>query len=358
MSTTTPPQVLLTGATGFIGGTVLTRLLNSSSPALATISCLIRDPERATILSSAYGSRVHPVLYQDLEDLDATTAVAAQHDIIISTTLGYHLPSALALLRGLAQRKAQTGKDVWMIHTSGASNLGDQPVSGRYLETREFDDAEDDIYGYEKMREALHPYIQRSTELGVIDAGLELGVKTLVMMPPMIYGVGTGLFNRKSIQIPTYVRATLDYGRAVVIGDGKGALDHVHVEDLAELYGIVVTEVLERGGRDLPTGMEGIIFSGNGRHTWMEVAQGVADACHEAEKVADRQVESVSLAEGVKIMASYLDGADEHMVELGLCSNSRSVPSVARRLGWKPERGSEAWQGGFRDDVEAVLKTR
>jgi nucleoside-diphosphate-sugar epimerase len=173
----------------------------------------------------------------------------------------------------------------------------------------------------------------------------------------MIYGVG-GLFNRKSIQIPTYVRATLDYGRAVVIGDGKGALDHVHVEDLAELYGIAVTEVLERGGRDLPTGMEGIIFSGNGRHTWMEVAQGVADACHEAEKVTDRQVESVSLAEGVKIMASYLDGADEHMVELGLCSNSRSVPSVARRLGWKPERGSEAWQGGFRDDVEAVLKTR
>lgn len=362
MTSTAPSQILLTGATGFIGGTVLTHLLNSSSPSLstATITCLIRGPERAAKLSSAYGVRVRPVVYKDLEDIETTTAVAAQHDLVINTTLGYHLASAQALLRGLAQRKALTGHDVWMIQTSGTSNLADQPISRRWVDKespkRELDDEKDDIYDYERKREALHPYIQRTTELGVVNLGLELGVKTLVMMPPLIYGLGTGLFNPISIQIPTYIRTALEHGHAVVVGEGKGELDHVHVEDLAELYKIAVVNVLEKGGKDLPMGREGIIFSANGRHTWMEVAQAAADVLYEEGGITDRRVESVGLTEGTKLLASYLETVDENMVELGLCSNSRTVPSMARKLGWKPIRGEEAWRKGFQDDVKVVLE--
>jgi nucleoside-diphosphate-sugar epimerase len=356
MTSTTPPQILLTGATGYIGGSILAHLLNSPSPTLskATITCLIRGPERAVTLSSTYGARVRPIVYKDLDDLEATTAVAAQHDLVINTTLGFHPASAQALIRGLA-------RDVWMIHTSGTSNLGDRPMSGAWVEKvpeREFDDAKDDIYGYEKEREALHPYLQRSTELGVVDTGLELGVKTLVIMSPTIYGIGSGLFNRTSIQLPSYVRSVLRHGHAVVVGNGKGVWDHVHVDDLVELYEIAVLDVLEKGGKGLPTGKKGIIFSGNGRHTWMEVAQAVADACYEEGKITEKRVESVGLAEGAKILSAYLDQADEVMVELGLSSNSRTVSSVGRSLGWKPTRGEEAWRKGFRDDVKAVLEEK
>ncbi|KAI4946854.1 hypothetical protein J4E91_007026 [Alternaria rosae] len=363
MTSNTPPQILLTGSTGYIGGTILTHLLNSSSPTLsaATITCLIRGPERAATLSSTYGARVRPVVYKDLDDLEATTATASQHDIVINTTLGFHTPSVQALLRGLAQRKASTGRDVWMIHTSGTSNLADQPISRKWVEEepeREFDDAKDDIYGYEKRREALHPAPQRSTELSVVDAGLELGVKTLVIMSPTIYGLGTGLFNKTSLQLPMYIRGVLDHGRAVVIGDGKGVWDHVHVEDVADLYKIAVANVLESGGKDLPTGKEGIIFSGNGRHTWMEAAQAVADACYEEGKFTERSVESVGLSEGVKILAANIPHMNEDMIELALCSNALTVPTVATKLGWKPTRGEEAWRMGFRDDVKAVLERR
>jgi hypothetical protein len=225
--TTTGPQILLTGATGFIGGSILTQLLNSSSPSLrnATITCVLRGEDRAAKLSYVYGERVRPLLYQGLDDIEATTAIAAQHDIIINTTLGYHVSSAQALIRGLAQRKASTGQDVWMIHTSGTSNLADQPISGAWVEKEvgfEFDDANDDVYGYEQKREALDPYLQRTTELSVVDTGLELGVNTLVIMSPTIYGIGTGLFNTTSMQIPSYIMAALTHGRAVVIGEGKG----------------------------------------------------------------------------------------------------------------------------------------
>jgi hypothetical protein len=63
-----------------------------------------------------------------------------------------------------------------------------------------------------KEREAQNPYLQRTAELGIVDIGLELGVKTLVIMSPTIYGIGTGLFNKTSVQIPSYIAAVLDHG--------------------------------------------------------------------------------------------------------------------------------------------------
>ncbi|KAI2636869.1 NAD dependent epimerase/dehydratase family protein [Hypomontagnella submonticulosa] len=358
-STNTPPKILLTGATGYIGGTILTHLLNSSSPALssATITCLMRGADRAAILTSAYGSRVRPVLYKDLDDIEATTAAAAEHDIVINTTLGYHPASAVALVRGLAQRKAVTGRDVWMIFTSGTSNLGDRPITKAWVEPegREFDDAKDDVYGYEKDREVREgPYHQRTAEMAVVDTGLELGVKTLVIMSPTIFGIGTGLFNKISSQIPAHVRATLKNKRAVVLGEGKGVWDHVHVEDLAELYLIAVKRIVENGGEGLPSGKKGIIFSGNGRHTWLEVAQGVADACFEEGKIPDRQVQSLSIPEAVSTMLEGL--ADERVIELAISSNSRTVSTVGRSLGWKPTRGEEAWKNAFREDLKFELE--
>jgi len=353
-----PLRILLTGATGFIGGTVLHRLLTSALPNLAskhfTLTVLVRDAARAEAYTAAWGIRVHAVVYRGLDDLEKTTLTASQHDLVINMTLGFHAASAQALLIGLAQRKAETGRGVYMLHLSGASNLADQPVTGAYVEGREFDDVRDDVYEYERMRNGLRPYHQRTTELGVIDRSLELGVRTVVVMPPLVFGKGKGLFNRASVQIPVYVEAALRRGQAVVVGEGSGELDHVHVEDLAELYAILVEEILEDGGMRLPRGKKGIVFASNGRHTWMEVAQRVAYAVS-----GEGRVVSVSLEQGAEAFKTYVDlvgGEDLTELELGLCSNSRSVASVARNLGWKPSRGEEDWIKGFHDDVEAVLQ--
>ena len=337
---------------------MLHELLNSSLPNLRskdfTITILIRDATRAAAYIAAWGIRVHPVVYGGLDDTEKTTSIASQHDLVINMTLGFHATSAQALLAGLALRKAETGREVYMIQLSGASNLADQPVTGVYIEEHEFDDLKDDVYEYERMRNALRPYHQRTTELGVIDKSLELGIRSLVIMPPLVFGKGKGLFNRVSVQIPIYVEAALQNGQAVVIGDGNGEIDHVHVEDLAALYAIVVNEILEDGGERLPRGKKAIIFASNGRHTWKEVAQRVARAW-----TGEERVRSVSLEDGAKAFKSYSDlvgGEDLTELELGLCSNSRSVASVARSLGWQPSRGEAEWIRGFRDDVDAVLQ--
>jgi nucleoside-diphosphate-sugar epimerase len=348
-------KVLLTGATGYIGGSVLTQLLASDAPALkgVPISCLVRRQEQADLLSSTYGSRVNPILFKDLDDSETIIKVASEHDIAINTTLGFHPESARSIVLGLEKRKAATGKDVFMLHTSGTSNLADQPISKAYLEKdaeRIFSDRED-IYSYEHARNATTPYAQRTSELGVIDQGLQSGVKTLVIMSPLIYGLGTGLGNKFTIQVPLYVKTTLSFGHGVVIGDGKGVWDHVHVVDLARLYELVVVRMIE-GGRGLPFGKQGIIFSAAGRHSWAQVAKEVAQAAYDAGAIKSAEVKSVTLAEGAKA----LTGGNEVVAELGLSSNSRTRADFAQSLGWKPEKTEEDFRKHFREEVDAIIE--
>jgi hypothetical protein len=292
-------------------------------------------------------------LFADLDDSETIIKVAAEHDIVINTTLGYHPESARSLVLGLEKRKAATGKQTYMIHTSGTSNLADQPVSKAYLEKdteRVFSDL-DDIYSYEYMRNAKQPYPQRTSELGVVGQGLESGVATLVIMSPTIYGLGTGLGNKLTIQVPTYIRSTLASGQAVMVGDGKGIWDHVHIDDLAKLYEIVLLKIIE-GGKGLPFGKQGIIFSAAGRHSWGEVAREVAQAAYQAGGIKSPDVKSVSVEEGAKA----LTGGNELIVELAFSSNSRTRADVAHSLGWKPEKTEEDWRKHFKMEVDAIVE--
>lgn len=109
MATQAPKKILLTGATGYIGGSVLTALLNSTVPSLkeAPITLLLRGEDHADAFTTKYGDRVKPILYEGMDDLDRTIEVAAQHDIVINTTTGDHPGSSAALVKGLAHAKNQ-----------------------------------------------------------------------------------------------------------------------------------------------------------------------------------------------------------------------------------------------------------
>ncbi|PPJ51525.1 hypothetical protein CBER1_09205 [Cercospora berteroae] len=182
----------------------------------------------------------------------------------------------------------------------------------------------------------------------------------LTIMPPKIFGTGTGIFNTRSVQVPAYVNAALKNGKAVMVGTGQAQLDHVHVEDLAELYALVLVDFIENGGRKLPRGKEAVIFAENGRHSWGEVAQGIADAGFEKGVLGSREVESVSLAEGARLFAGGLiPEGNEELIEVSLSSNGLTKARFAREgLGWRPRRGQEEWARGLRDEMERSIETR
>ena len=182
-------------------------------------------------------------------------------------------------------------------------------MTGSGGECRKFSDKDDGIYEYEIAREKEEPYSQRTTDIAVIETGEKSGVRTYILMPPLIYGRGTGFFNKTSIQIPMLVRNAIEARTAEYIHPGKSVIGHVHVEDLAAQFEAVLARVLADG--ELPGGKRGFFFSETGEHSWAEVAASVAKAGHELGALDSAEADPVELGDA----AARLFQGDEAMAE-------------------------------------------
>jgi len=178
-------------------------------------------------------------------------------------------------------------------------------------------------------------------------------VKTYLIMSPTIYGIGTGLFNRTSIQLPSIIRSALKVGHVSVLGSGHGAWDAVHIADLSTLYELLLSKVLSKSESTspIPSGKEGIYFSETGDYTWSELAQGLAVEMHKQGVLKSTEVEHVSVEELKKMYGL----ANEQYTELGYASNSRSRAELSRELGWKPTRTRADFKKNFKEEVDVVV---
>ncbi|KAL5318042.1 hypothetical protein ACEPPN_015146 [Leptodophora sp. 'Broadleaf-Isolate-01'] len=310
-----------------------------------TISVLIRGEEKVPTFK-ALG--VTPILFQSLDESELLRKIASEHDIVIHTASGYHTNSAKSLILGLGDRVAATGAKVHYLHTTGTSNLGDQPITGAYSESHIFSDTED-IFAYEKKREALQIYGQRTTDITAIETGLSVNVPTTLIMSPTIYGIGTGQFNKLSIQVPSMMRYAIAAGRVEMIGNGEGAWDFVHVEDLAQLYLILLKRVL--AGEEVPVGEKGIMFSASGWYRWRDLAEGIANALVEVGALKTKEVASISVEEAAKWA-----GGDVFTAELAFASNSRTVSDIGFSLGWKPVKTEDDFKAHFVEEAKLVVQ--
>ena len=344
----TTTKVLVSGATGYIGGSILSHLLSSKEATKRIeIAVVIRNDKRAEYFSSL-GLKIYPI--KDLDDSEALRAAASENDVVIQAASGYHAASATALIEGLGLRKKRhSDAEVYFIHTSGTSNLADRPITRTFTESRDFSDEDQDIYEYLKRRESIEQYAQRTTDLAVVETGKKENVPTTIIMSPTIYGLGSGKFHRLTIQYPLQMRAAMVEGKASFVGDGLGKWDFVHVLDLAGLYEAVLLDWIE-GRRLAPVGEKGIIFSATGSFTWKEVAERIAQVGGELKVLEDTQPQSTSLEHAAKIWV----GGDEQLCELGFASNSSTKAVIGRRLGWTPTRTREDWEKSIREEFEAI----
>ncbi|OLN86540.1 hypothetical protein CCHL11_08503 [Colletotrichum chlorophyti] len=335
------------GLTVNSGGTVLTRLLDSSVPEIKdlSITALVRKQDQADLLKE---KGVNTVLFQDLNDSEFLQKVASEHDYVLRTVTGFHDSSAVALIEGLAERKKQTGKEAHYIHTSGTSNLSHRTITEKPGEVHRWSDKEH-VYEYEEQKEAKEAYGQRTTDIAVVQTAERTGVKTYIMMPPTIYGQGTGLFNQESLQIPAIIRSAIKAGVAEYIGDGDAYLGHVHVEDLALWYELLFSKVLS--GESLPSGRRGIYFSDTGSHNWREVATEVGKAGFSLGALKSAEPRSVSLEEA----AERWFGLEPRVVEMNYASNSATKSDLATELGWKPTKTEEDWKASFIESFQKIL---
>lgn len=311
------PKLLITGATGYIGGTVLNHLQTSTDPPIKalTLSALVRSNSQAENLAI---TGVNPILFKDLDDTKTLVEAASQHDVVIHTASWGHVESARSLIHGLAQRKKQTGREVYYIHTSGTSNLGGHPITKpEEIEDRVFSDTED-MYSYLKLRESKEKYDQRTADIAVVEAGLAEGVQTYILMSPTIYGFGTGLFNPLSIQIPTFMRSAIKSRHAEVIAGSENAIwDHVHVSDLANLYELLISKLL-RDDASVPSGERGIFFTDAGEHSWGDVMKAIGRAGFALGVLDDTEPVPLDLEDAAERWTGVKGNA--HLAEVGFAS--------------------------------------
>ncbi|KAH7160358.1 NAD dependent epimerase/dehydratase family protein [Dactylonectria estremocensis] len=340
-------KILITGATGYIGGSVLTTLLQSADSSIkgSQLSALVRKQEQADILTA---KGVNAIVFDGLDDTAAVRDAASKHDVVINTASAFHPAAAEALILGLADRKKETGRETHLIHTAGTSSLGDLPVSGGFTETRVFSDKED-IYAYIRHREDLEPYRQRTTDLVVFEKGEVANVKTYMLMSPTIYGLGSGFFNQTSIQIDAFIRQARRDGFASVIGSGTAEWDHVHISDLVELYELILARLL--AGDALPSNKQGLYFNETGHHSWREVSERIAKEGRALGYLGSDEVREVSLDDMTDKLGM---GLPPTVVELGFASRSRTRADLSREIGWQPKKTRVDFEASFTEEWKII----
>ncbi|KAM5373297.1 hypothetical protein ACJZ2D_007126 [Fusarium nematophilum] len=353
-------QILLVGATGYVGGTVLSHIIQSKAPELEnlTIDLLVRSQDAAAKLVEAYGDRVNPILWQGLEDTSFIVDVAKNYDIIINTGFGFAPDGAEAFVRGLARRIPDSPVP-WFIHLSGCSNLADRPIT-QSAQRRDWDDADGEaVYEFLKTEDARDPYPQRTAEVAVLSAGEETGVRAVSVNSPCIFGTGTGLFRREGFIIPAFLRYVLKHGYAFKLNE-TASFDWVHVEDLADLFVRLVLAIItreDRGDGYIPSGKSGIISSTVGSTLQTEMMQLCLDAAFESgalpreDTPSHKEIRQVTLQEiADEIMNGLVD-----MAERSWAGHKRLKGTVARKLlGWNPTRLDEAWRLNYIDEMNAL----
>ncbi|KAK6063604.1 nad dependent epimerase dehydratase family protein [Seiridium cupressi] len=227
--------------------------------------------------------------------------------------------------------------------TSGTSNLATRGITQQAEESRLFSDRDHDVYEYEKERNATERYEQKDTDLKVIQLGEELGIKTFIVMAPCVYGRGTGFFHQQSHQIPLLARNAIDKGSSEYVGDGSYRLGHVNVVDLASLFHLILSLILN--GSEPPYGRRGIYFANTGTHSWLEVAKGLGQAGAKLGALRSSEPSSITLEQ----VAARLFAGNASRAELTLAANSKTTPDLARSIGWEPQCSEKDWAQGLGD---------
>ncbi|CAO2653575.1 Nn.00g029860.m01.CDS01 [Neocucurbitaria sp. VM-36] len=337
----TPPKILITGATGYIGGSFVTHIRASKNAFLGSAKyfILLRSSSQAALFTKL---DVMPVILQHSENLTELRDVASNYDIVINFAYISLPEHAKALVLGLGDRKnANSGiqEPVFIQASSGTSNVADRPftVPDRFNQLGlpvEFTDLDSKaIYEAEKRLEAEEAYPLRTTELAIIDTGLELGVMTHVVMIPTVFGAGTGPGNKLSIQIPLLIKSVLKNGYLAVAGEGNGLWDRVHIQDVVDLLTILLTRVIKH--EQVPSGKDGIVFSGTSRNSWADLEHAIINKGVKLGKLSgDTHIKHVELAKAEKYWG--LEGVPG-LAELGFASNSRTLAERAKQWGWVPK---------------------
>lgn len=282
-------KILVTGATGYIGGSVATRLLEKGHQVLG----LARSDDAAASLKKR---GIEPVA-GTLNDHGPLQKAARSVDAVVNAA---HSDNPFVVLSILPQLR-DTGKV--FIQTSGSS------VVSTYDEGEFVDRVFNEDTPFTPMPEKA---TRVAIDLQVLRAALD-GVRSVVIRPTLIYGRGIGV-NSSSVQIPRLIEQA-QKGGAKHIGRGLNVWSNVHIADVADLYALALEHA--------PSGS--LFYAENGEASMKSTVEAISRMLGQGGRTQDWPIADAAEALG--------PGA-----HLTFASNSRVQAQKARKvLGWAPK---------------------
>jgi nucleoside-diphosphate-sugar epimerase len=286
-------NVFVTGAAGFIGGSIATGLVQAGH----NVTGLVRSAEQADELR-ALG--ITPVI-GTLDDSALLADEALAAEAVINAASSDHRGAVQALLDALR------GSGKVFLHTSGSSIVGD--ASGGK--------SSDVIYFEDNLPKPTVDKAARVAIDNLILAASMDGVNSAVICNTLIYGHSLGV-HRDSVQLPRLLKQARKSGVVRHVGRGQNIWSNVHIEDVVALYLLALTE-------NVPGTF---YFVESGEASFIDMTTAMAQALNLGEP-QDWALKDAEAEWGYE-MANY-----------GLGSNSRVRGRHARELlGWVPKRTS------------------
>jgi nucleoside-diphosphate-sugar epimerase len=284
-------KVFITGVTGYLGGSLSARLIYDGH----VVSGLVRDESKVGSLKKI---GVSPVI-GSLDSNAVLVNAAREADAVINAASSDHRGAVEALVTALSM----SGKP--LLHTSGTSIICDD-ARGAYESPAIFhDDSVVEPLAMRAQRVEIDRFVRR--------AGIDRGVRSVVICPSMVYGDGRGM-QVHSDQIPKLRERSKIAGAGLYIGAGLNRWSNVYIDDLVNLYLLALEKA--------PSGS--FFFAENGEETLSRVAEAVSWSIG-----LDGRTASWNADEAI---SEYGDWA-----RFALASNSRVRSTNARRLlGWSP----------------------
>ncbi len=293
-------KVFVTGATGYIGGSVAVRLVEAGHE----VSGLTRSPEKGEALSRL---GIEPVV-GTLDDAPLLADGAHRADAVINAADSDHRGAAEALILAL------NGSGKRLLHSSGSSIVGDD-VRGESLSERVF--TEEDLDPDASWQPAPDKAARVDIDHLVRAASHKAGIHSTVICNTLIYGHGRGAA-RDSVQIPALVRQARASGVTRHVGAGRNVWSTVHIDDVADLY----LQALDHA----PAGS--FYFAESGEASFADITTAIARALGQGPP-EPWDVES----------AIQEWGYEPAVFALGSNSRVRS-PRARQDLGWTPNHDS------------------
>ncbi|KAG8690324.1 hypothetical protein FRC11_012401 [Ceratobasidium sp. 423] len=326
----TATKIFILGATGYIGGAVLSEL-KRNHPSY-TFTALARKDEDIRALEKIGVKGIKGTFL----DTDKIEHESHEADVVINAADADDMGLVKAIIKGL---KSKDKRGIF-IQTSGTGLLNNN-YNGELGPEDDKIWNDNDINDIANIPPEAH---HRDVDLEIFAAHerpvYKEDVDAYIIAPSCIYGVGDGPVKRVSQQIPVMISNCLKHKQAVFVGKGTNLWGNVHINDLVKLYELVLQRAssVRDGKTPRPQKFENFYFGTAGEHAWGDIAKQLGPLLHKKGKADTPDARSIT--------------ADE-MKWPAVATNSRSVADRSRSLGWNPT--AESVHEALEKDLDAVL---